>query len=129
VGWNTAEELDVTQPGRSYGWPCYEGRARTPSYQDLASCAAQYAAGVHQPPAYEYAHNQSDAAIMVGPRYEGDKYPAAYRGAWFFADYAKGLIWRTAIDAQERVAPPAQSASGLGAAWTSSVGLSATWSM
>jgi glucose/arabinose dehydrogenase len=32
VGWNTAEELDVTQPGRSYGWPCYEGRARTPSY-------------------------------------------------------------------------------------------------
>ena len=100
VGWNTEEELDVTQAGRSYGWPCYEGSGRTPSYQDLPSCAAQYDAGpsAHQPPAYEYPHSGSDAAIVAGPRYEADRYPVAYRGAWFFGDYAKGLIWRMTID-------------------------------
>ena len=27
--------------GRSYGWPCYEGRTGRPSYQDLASCTGR----------------------------------------------------------------------------------------
>jgi hypothetical protein len=105
VGWNTEEELDVAQPGRSYGWPCYEGSGRTPSYQDLPSCAAEYDAGpaAHDPPAYEYPHSGSDAAIVAGPRYEAAQYPAAYQGAWFFGDYAKGLIWQAAIDDQGRV--------------------------
>jgi glucose/arabinose dehydrogenase len=116
VGWNTTEELDVAQPGRSYGWPCYEGSARTASYQDLASCVAQYDAGpgAHQAPAYEYPHAGSDAAIMAGPRYEADQYPAAYRGAWFFADYAKGLIWHMTLDAEGHVSGVAQFASSFG---------------
>jgi hypothetical protein len=64
------EEIDLAQPGRSYGWPCYEGADPTPGYQDLAGCAAQYAAGpgAHQPPAYEYPHMGS-VAIVAGPRY------------------------------------------------------------
>ena len=101
VGWNSSEELDVVKPGRSYGWPCYEGAAQTPGYEDLPECAVEYAAGpsAHEPPAYHYDHG-SDATVLAGPRYDGDQYPAAYRGAWFFGDYAKGLLWQATIDAQ-----------------------------
>jgi glucose/arabinose dehydrogenase len=113
VGWNSREELDIVQPGRSYGWPCYEGTIRTPSYQDLASCTAEYDAGpsAHDPPAYEYPHS-GDAAIQAGPRYEGAQYPAAYQGAWFFGDYAQGLIWRATIDQQGQVSGVTQFATG-----------------
>ena len=99
VGWESREELDLTRPGRSYGWPCYEGAARTPGYEDLDACAAQYAAGpsAHDPPAHDYPH-APDAAIVPGPRYEAGEYPASYRGAWFFLDYAQGLMWTMRTD-------------------------------
>jgi glucose/arabinose dehydrogenase len=113
VGWNTSEELDVAQPGRSYGWPCYEGTTHTPGYEDLAGCAAEYAAGpaAHQPPAYSYAHG-ADAAVIAGPRYEAAQYPPEYRGQWFFGDYAKGLIWRMTLDEHGAVSGVQQFASG-----------------
>ena len=114
VGWEMREELDVTRRGRSYGWPCYEGTFRTSGYKDMAGCAAQYDAGptAHDPPSYEYAQAPGDATIVAGPRYEGEQYPAPYRGAWFFGDYSKGLIWRTTIDDQGTVAAPTQFATG-----------------
>ena len=46
VGWNTREEIDLLrldQPGKSYGWPCYEGTIQTPGYKDGPECAAEYA--------------------------------------------------------------------------------------
>ena len=114
VGWNSYEELNPARPGRSYGWPCYEGTDRTPSYQDLASCTAQYDAGpdAHQPPAYAYPHSGRDAAIVAGPRYEAEQYPSAYRGAWFFGDYAKGVIWRMTSDAQGEISGVTEFATG-----------------
>jgi len=104
VGWNGREEINLARPGRSYGWPCYEGTRRTPSYQDLPACVAQYDLGpaAHDLPAYEYPH-VGNAAIVAGPRYEGTQYPAAYRGAWYFGDYANGTISRMTIDAQGAV--------------------------
>jgi glucose/arabinose dehydrogenase len=114
VGWEMREELDVTRAGRSYGWPCYEGTVRTSGYRDMPACIAQYDAGptAHEPPAYEYAQAPGDATILGGPRYEGDRYPPPYRGAWFFADYSKGLMWRMTIDAEGRVAGVTQFATG-----------------
>ena len=114
VGWETREELDVTRPGRSYGWPCYEGTLRTPGYKDFAACETEYAAvpSAHDPPAHEYAQLPGDGTILAGPRYTGQQYPAAYHGAWFFGDYSKGLIWRMTIDAQGGVAGVTQFASG-----------------
>ena len=113
VGWEGYEEINTVKPGRSYGWPCYEGTTRTPGYQDLAGCTMQYDAGpsAHQPPAYQYPR-AGNAAIVAGPRYEADQYPSQYRGAWFFGDYAKGLIWRMTIDAQGEVAGVTQFATG-----------------
>ena len=114
VGWELREELDVTRPGRSYGWPCYEGTFRTSGYKDMPGCAAQYDAGptAHDPPSYEYAQAPGDGTIVAGPRYQGAQYPALYRGAWFFGDYSKGLIWRMTIDEQGKVAGVTQFATG-----------------
>ena len=38
VGWNTREEIDVVEKGKSYGWPCREGKIAGPGYSDLAAC-------------------------------------------------------------------------------------------
>jgi glucose/arabinose dehydrogenase len=77
VGWESREEIDLTESGNSYGWPCYEGTRRTPLYQDMARCATEYDRGpsAHQPPAYEYPHS-GNAAIIAGPH---TRYPVAYR--------------------------------------------------
>jgi glucose/arabinose dehydrogenase len=113
VGWGGFEEIDLAKPGRSYGWPCYEGAGRTPGYEDLARCSGEYAAGpsAHQSPTHSYPHAGS-AAIVAGPRYEAARYPAAYRNAWFFGDYAMGLIWSMTIDENGVAAPAQQFASG-----------------
>jgi glucose/arabinose dehydrogenase len=39
VGWNSREEVDVARVGKSFGWPCYEGRLRTAVYEDNDHCA------------------------------------------------------------------------------------------
>jgi glucose/arabinose dehydrogenase len=95
VGWDTSEELDLVEPGHSYGWPCYEGPNRTPHYEELAECRAQYASDPpsQTPPVYHYERPYGvGGAIVAGPQYTGTRYPAAYRGAWFFGDYAQGWL-------------------------------------
>ena len=59
VGWEASEELDFIEPGRSYGWPCYEGPNTTSQYRELAECKAQYASDppTQTPPAYSYARS------------------------------------------------------------------------
>jgi len=93
VGWNSYEEINLIGAGGvSYGWPCFEGSTRTPSYQELSECQAQYAT-VHQGPDHEYPHG-GGLAVMAGPTYTGTAYPAGYRNSIFFGDYAGGFIRR-----------------------------------
>ena len=92
VGWNTREEVDfIDTGGRSYGWPCYEGGIRTPGYDDLAECAAEYAkegtANAHVRPGARLC-TRGASAIVGGPTYPGSEYPAGYRDTIFFGDYA-----------------------------------------
>lgn len=102
VGWNTREEIDLVQPGRNYGWPCYEGAVRTPGYSGHAKCAAEYrkegtssaAAG----PAYDYPRPNQYAAIVQGPRYTEGDYPAEYEGRWFYGDASAGFVRSYRID-------------------------------
>ena len=59
-----------------------------------SECQAQYATNPprRRPPDYAYAHGyDGGGAIVAGPRYTGTRYPAGYRGAWFFGDYVAGL--------------------------------------
>jgi glucose/arabinose dehydrogenase len=94
VGWNTTEELDFVAPGQSYGWPCFEGITHTVEYEELPECKALYASGPPQyPPAHNYQHVfGGSGAIVAGPQATAAAYPASFRNAWFFGDYAAGWI-------------------------------------
>ena len=78
VGWTSREEIDlVGAGGYSYGWPCYEGSIRTPGYQDLSQCQAQYAE--HSPPAHTTTiPTAGRLSVLGGPTYTGSAYPAEY---------------------------------------------------
>ena len=92
VGWGQWEEVDSVVKGMNGGWPCYEGKARTVIGSDEL-CQRLYADKTATAPMFTYAHNDQSASITGGAFYKGSSYPAAYRGAWFFGDYAKSTIW------------------------------------
>ena len=89
VGWNTQEELDLVGGGGSYGWPCWEGPARTPGYRDEPFCQAL---GPQTPPDWSFERGGQNGAIIGGPLYEGGDYPDEYDGAMFVGDYAQARI-------------------------------------
>ncbi len=105
VGWNTREELDVLEPGKSYGWPCYEGVMHTPTYSDDPLCAVEYAkegtGNAHVPPVSDYTHAEygGSGAIVAGPSYSGSAYPASYTNTVVFGDYVHGFAKRAQLDA------------------------------
>ena len=78
VGANTEEEVDLIKPGRNYGWPCYEGQAKTPLYDQEARCQQEYAkegtAEAATPPTWSYQHGEG-ASVIAGPDYAGSGYP------------------------------------------------------
>ncbi|WP_406282660.1 LamG-like jellyroll fold domain-containing protein [Embleya sp. NBC_00896] len=112
VGWGTWEEIDRFTPSSTavanFGWPCYEGSARQGGYESIGLdlCANLYGAGpgAVQTPYYAYNHNSAvtpndgcptgnGSAISGVSFYTGERYPAAYRNAMFFADHSRRCIW------------------------------------
>jgi len=112
VGWNTTEEIDLVRPGVSLGWPCWEGNDRTPAYAGLPQCV-----GVdHTAPMTSYPRDMG-SSVTGGVVYTGESYPPAYRGAYFFGDYAAQRIYTMLIGPTGEVlrAPePAGFASNIG---------------
>lgn len=88
VGWTRWEEINLVRPGANYGWPCWEGNEPTNGYKDLPGCAN----ASHTPPTWAYPHVGGIASITGGFVYTGSSYPEAYRGAYFFGDYALGFL-------------------------------------
>jgi glucose/arabinose dehydrogenase/PKD repeat protein len=108
VGWGSAEEVNLAQAGRNYGWPCYEARSRVGGYSSFSTCTALYSkegtsAGVTFPD-YFYSHSGSGAAIVGGPTYTGGAYPDEFDGDLFFGDYVRGFIKRMEFDSGGRPA-------------------------
>jgi len=113
VGWSTWEELNrLVTPADgtadNFGWPCYEGVGRQPSYDalNLTLCEDLYAAGTGAVVAPYYTYRHSDSIVSgeacsngqgsstVGMAfYGGGAYPDAYDGALFFADYSRDCLW------------------------------------
>jgi hypothetical protein len=112
VGWNTREEIDLLQPGRNYGWPCYEGTIHTPGYGDDSRCATEYAregtSSADVLPDFNYEHPNPSSADVGGPLYTGSAYPAGYSGSAFFGDYVRHFVQRMEFDAQGHVANVAE---------------------
>jgi hypothetical protein len=122
VGENTWEEINLVSGGEDFGWPCWEGVGHTnsPNYADTSQCAADYSAGGATPPAAAMQHVGYPAttppctgdepargnAVIGGPTYEGDNYPAGYKGQVFFGDYickwvARGDVSGNSISYQQ----------------------------
>jgi glucose/arabinose dehydrogenase len=115
VGSSEIEELDrfAAPPSSLFnsGWPCYEGPERQFQFRDLGlnACDALYEAEDNggeptAPPFFYYSHGQSvvpedECPIEFGSAlggisfYEGNEFPAAYKGALFFTDAVRGCVW------------------------------------
>ena len=105
VGWGAWEEVNrIEDPNGSienFGWPCYEGSARQPTYDslNLNLCEVLYTSGTVVAP--HYARHHADVpsgcgggggAISGLAFYEGGHYPSYFDGALFMADYSIGCI-------------------------------------
>ena len=111
VGWYTYEEIDrfPTDPNPAYnsGWPCYEGPGPTPGFSglELDVCEALYdEPGSTSPPFFDYEHQEGvtpgdtctteyGSAIAGLDFYEGEVFPASYKGAFFFSDPVRRCIY------------------------------------
>ncbi len=116
VGGSQFEEIDRFDPssGSLYnsGWPCYEGAGREYQFKDLELplCEGLYAEteaggpGAAAEPLFYYSHRQtvapgdecpytSGSAIAGLAFYEGDVFPAEYKGALFFSDPVRNCIY------------------------------------
>lgn len=112
VGSSEIEEIDrfPAMPGALFnsGWPCFEGIQRQFQFKELglAVCDAMYAGepASSSLPFFSYSHGQSvvpddecptesGSAVSGVSLYRGNQFPAAYRGALFFADAVRGCIW------------------------------------
>ena len=99
VGWNTWEEINVVQNGKSYGWPCFEGLGHTQGYQDLSACQSYYSSSATPlAPLWTYNHSGQGSAVVGGIFYSGTSYPANYQNSFFFGDYARNCLYTIATD-------------------------------
>jgi glucose/arabinose dehydrogenase len=98
VGWGSREEIDLVQTGRNYGWPCYEGTARTPGYDSFETCQELYgregSPGAAEPPAYDYERPAEGAAVIAGPLFPEIGVVPPFSNAFFFGDYVKEELFR-----------------------------------
>jgi len=102
VGWNTTEEINVIPSVaagstlRNFGWPCLEGPVNHPAgYAGRPLCTSLYANTGRTPasaPFYAYAHTSGNAISAIA-FYSGERWPAEYRNAVFFADIIFNRIW------------------------------------
>jgi len=110
VGWNTWEDIErlpnpTAATATNFGWPCYEGAGRMSSYDNanLNLCESLYSGAGQTAPYYTYQHGVAvqgcgagGGSSVSGQAFyptSGGPYPAAYRGALFFADYSRNCIW------------------------------------
>ena len=126
-----ADVTTVTSPVNR-GWPCYEGNyvqsAKQPGWDelDLPLCENLYAEGLGavQKPYFSYQtrdggplvpgedcanETSSVSGVAFGGWWNGQQsnYPAAYKGAMFFADYARSCIWALGKKAADGEPDPA----------------------
>jgi glucose/arabinose dehydrogenase/PKD repeat protein len=111
VGQGTYEEVNLGS-GRNFGWPCYEGPDVRAVFASAPECQAA-TPGTVTFGALTYPHSEGQA-VVGGPVYDGDVYPAEYHDQYFFADYSAGWIKRATLDAAGRLVSVQPFASAMG---------------
>lgn len=103
VGWARWEEVNVGR-GRNFGWPCYEGADEgnlpQPDFRGFDRCRALYEDPQNEvaAPAFAFRREGTASAIIAGDIYTGQRYPEAYRGKLYVADYLQAWIRRVTLD-------------------------------
>jgi len=105
VGWNTWEEVNVVRGGENFGWPCFEGAAPQPSYQnqDVHGFCAD-AAATHEPPILAWHHSSPGDVGFAGVCVSGlalvdcDLYPPVWRDRLFFTDFGGSYLKAARLD-------------------------------
>jgi len=100
VGWERAEEINrISDPNalpNNYGWPCYEGENRQPTYDNInvSVCEQLYQQNSDSKPFFAYGLNPAGAGLSItGIAINGGQlFPQEYSGALFYADYVKRYI-------------------------------------
>lgn len=127
VGSSEIEELDrfPIPPSSLFnsGWPCYEGPPRQFQFKTLKLniCEQLYEEEEKEleptaEPFFYYSHGQSvvpedECPIEYGSAlggisfYDGEEFPAEYKGALFFADAVRGCVWVMFRDAEGDLEP------------------------
>lgn len=102
VGSTRYEEINRGR-GANFGWPCYEGNAPNPDFQNAfpQQCAAISPGSVTNP--IHFYSRSAGGAVVGGTFYNATAYPVQYRGNLFFADYVQNFIQRITFDANNNV--------------------------
>lgn len=118
VGWWSFEEVNAGGPGANFGWPWFEGGdgilRPTPVYRDMPAALAFYQAiadGTANPlaPLRGFAHDSAapgpnmQAIVGGGVVYDGDRYPAEFKGDYFFSDFVTGRIFSVDVNRPEEL--------------------------
>lgn len=102
VGQELYEEVNIIERGGNYGWREKEGAFcinltdMTDPYDDCDSASLI-------PPIWGYHHSTGNYSITGGYVYRGDKIPSMF-GAYFFADFASGVVWRLDYNGRDDIA-------------------------
>jgi len=105
VGSTEFEEINIGGPGLNFGWPHREGFLGEGAFVDPAHVyhhdgtpiagPMAVANGVHQP---HIGESTVPSSLTLGEFYSGAVYPSRYRGALFFADFARGELATLHVD-------------------------------
>lgn len=92
VGENAWEEVNLMEPSKNYGWPIREGPCERGQLTNCSPSGSGYT-----DPLIAYQHDPSgtineSGAITGLSFYEGNGFPAAYRGKLFWADFNERYI-------------------------------------
>ncbi len=87
VGQGSIEEVDIINGGANYGWRVYEGNTCTGN--DPTLCTPTN----YTMPIFQYSHTAGRCSITGGYVYRGAQ-GSLPNGAYVYADYCTGEIWR-----------------------------------